>query len=75
MTDRMDLPAKHESSIWLKGFLTALETSQRLGMTESQRTEFLEKLTAVVGKYEGKEKDRIDEQIGSLQDWASITPQ
>ena len=75
MIDRTDLSAKPESSIWLRCFLTALETRKRLGMTESQRTEFLEMLTSVVGKYAGAEKDRIDEQIGILRDWASITPE
>ena len=42
-TDKMVLPVKPDTSIWLKGFLALLETRKRLGMTDAQRTEFVGK--------------------------------
>jgi len=57
------------TSAWLEGYLDALESRKRLGMTESKRIEYLETLEEVLEQFQGAERDRIQREIMLLRGW------
>jgi hypothetical protein len=60
---------KEGLSAWLAGFLQALESRKKLGMTETKRIEYLETLEEMLEKFDGGERERLREQIMLLRGW------